>query len=203
LTKRRARTLAGVALSAALVLALVYVNVADLLWLQDHPLPTLIFWPVVWVLLTAAVVLLIPPDRRTRPVTALVFGAVGLLLLGVGGYRAVRSALPVDDSADRGELVDHASSADGRYEIRVFHWQAVLGEDGWDFVVQRRDRLRGVSAYAGCLFGEESGDYTGIQSVGAGSVRIATEDRLVDVAFEPDTMRVTQRIPEDLCRGYG
>jgi hypothetical protein len=46
-------------------------------------------------------------------------------------------------------------------------------------------------------------DYTGIQSVGAGSGRIATEDRRVDVAFEPDTMRVTQRIPEDLCRGYG
>jgi hypothetical protein len=43
-------------------------------------------------------------------------------------------------------------------------------------------------------------DYTGIQSVGAGSGRIATEDRRVDVAFEPDTMRVTQRIPEDLSR---
>jgi hypothetical protein len=136
----------------------------------------------VWVLLATAVMLLVPPRRRSRPITALVFGVTGLLLLCFGGYRFVLNYLRFDDSPDRGELVEHVSSPDGRFEVRVFHWQAVLGEDGWDFVVQRRDAVRGVHAYAGCVFRK---DYGEIKSVEAGSVHIDFDGDPIDIAFDP------------------
>jgi hypothetical protein len=84
----------------------------------------------------------------------------------------------------------------------VFRWQAILGEDGWDVVIQRRGNVRGVEAYAGCLFSKVSGDYSAVLSVEAGSVRIATDEGPIAIAFDPDTMRVTQPIPEGLCAGY-
>jgi hypothetical protein len=92
---------------------------------------------------------------------------------------------------------------DGRYQVEVFSWQAVLGEPGWDVVVYRRDGLRGSEAYAGCLFSEAPANYRAVQSIEAGSVRIATEEGSIVIAFDPNTMRIVQRIPVDLCRGYG
>jgi hypothetical protein len=106
-----------------------------------------------------------------------------------------------DASSGRGELVGTAVSADGRYQVRILHWQAVLGEDGWDVVVQRRDGLRTTDGYAGCLFEEST--YQGIQSVEAGSVRIATAQGPISITFDPATMVVTEGIPADLCQGYG
>jgi hypothetical protein len=47
-----------------------------------------------------------------------------------------------------------------------------------------------------------SGDYSAVLSVEAGSVRIATDEGPIAIAFDPDTMRVTQPIPEGLCAGY-
>ncbi|MET8150146.1 hypothetical protein ACIBSW_08500 [Actinoplanes sp. NPDC049668] len=175
-------------------------NTAHLVVLQDHPLPSLIFWPAVWVLLGSAVTLLIPSSRRNLAAAALAFGAAGFAVL-CGGVVALIFGI-FHDSSPSGELVDHASSADGRYEVRVLHWQSVLGEDGWDVAIQRRDGLRFVEANAGCLFSEESGDYHSIESVEAGSVRIITDEGPISIAFNPTTMQITKRIPADLCQGY-
>ncbi|MBG0568642.1 hypothetical protein [Actinoplanes aureus] len=114
------------------------------------------------------------------------------------------AALYVFDTgySGRGDVVDRGSSADGHYQVQVFHWESVIGEDGWDIVIQDRDGLRNVNTYAGCLFSEESGDYAGIRSVEAGSVRIATDNGPLDIAFDPTTMHVTKRIPAALCQGY-
>ncbi len=106
------------------------------------------------------------------------------------------------DPSRRGDLVDHATSADGRYEVRALRWQSVLGEEGWDIVIQRTDGHRTMDAYAGCLFSEES-YYKGIESVEAGSVRIATEQGPISITFDPKTMHVTTRIPVVLCQSYG
>ena len=189
-------TPAGAALVAAVVLASVYWNLADLAVLRDHPLPGPVFWPAVWVLLAVAVTLLIPADRRSGGVTALTFGATGAVLAVAAVLGLVISVL----AGRSGDLVDHVDSADGEFQIRVVHWQAALGEDGWDVVIQRQD---GVDAYSGCLFAEESGDYVSARFVEAGSVRIVAGDHLITVAFEPGTMRITRPIPAGLCRGYG
>jgi len=81
------------------------------------------------------------------------FGATGsALVCGAGLGLAVAFFGGGGPFDTRGELVDSFSSPDGRYQVRVFNWQSVLGEDGWNVVVQRRDGLRYVEAYAGCLF---------------------------------------------------
>jgi hypothetical protein len=194
---------AGTAFGVALLLAFVYWNVADLVVLRDHPLPASGFWPATWVLLAVAGTLLIPPGRRSRAATALVFGATGLLLVCGAGLGIAVAFLGGGGPMDtRGELVDSVSSADGLYQVQVFNWQAALGEDGWDIVVQRRDGLRYVEAYAGCLFSEGSARYERIQAVEAGSVLIATDEGPISIAFDPKTMHVTRRIPVDLCQGY-
>ncbi|MEV6599270.1 hypothetical protein AB0M36_20815 [Actinoplanes sp. NPDC051346] len=193
---------ASAALSSALLLALAYWNVADLVVLQDHPLPTLIFLPAMWVMLAVAVTLRIPSDRRSRRTTTRVFGATGLVMLCSGCLGSAVAFFDVGPSGRHADQIDHMSSADGRYQVKVFHWQAMLGEDGWDVVIQRRDGLRGVEAYAGCLYSEASGNYSGVQSVEAGAVRIATDEGPISIVFDPKTMHVTQRIPVDLCPGY-
>ena len=199
----RAGALAGGAFVLALVLASAYWNVADLVVLRDHSLPALVFWPAVWVLLAVAMTLLIPSSRRGSATTALVFGATGLVLVCGAGLGFAVAFLGGGGPLDtRGELVDSVSSADGRYQVQVFNWQAVLGEDGWDVVVQRRDGLRYLEAYAGCLFSEGSARYERIQAVDAGSVLIATDEGPISIAFDPKTMLVTKRIPVDLCQGY-
>ncbi|SNY49869.1 hypothetical protein [Paractinoplanes atraurantiacus] len=128
--------------------------------------------------------------------------------VAVGGVAAVVALvglrLAVEDTADfsaprKGELVGEASSADGRFEVRVLHWRAVLGEDGWDVVVRNSN---GREAYAGCLYSENDGTYTGIEAVGDGTVRLATEEGPVTVGFDPATMRITSRIPVALCATY-
>jgi hypothetical protein len=99
----------------------------------------------------------------------------------------------------RGRLIDSAFSADGRYEVRVFNWHAMLGEDGWDFVIRRRD---GAGAYVGCMYSEFGAYYEAVRSVDAGSVRITVYEGTVSFAFDPETMRVTRPIPADLCAGH-
>jgi hypothetical protein len=191
---------AGVAFLSALLLVLVYWNVADLVVLHDRPLPPLAFWPAVWALLALAVTMLIPSDLRTVAATAWAFGGTGLVVFLAGCVALAASFLSV---GPRGDRVGLLSSADGRYQVEVLKWEAILGEPGWDVVIYRRDGLRGTQAYAGCLFSEASANYHAIQSVEAGSVRIATEEGLISIAFNPETMQVTQRIPVDLCAGYG
>jgi hypothetical protein len=192
----------GVAFLSAVLLVLAYWNVAGLVVLHDHPLPALIFWPAVWVLLAVAVTMLIPSDLRTGPAIAWACGGTGLFVLFAGCAGLVASIAGVGPSGRHGDRVAVVSSADGRYQVEVFEWQAVLGEPGWDVVIYRRDGLRGTEAYAGCLFSEASAWYDTIQSVQAGSVRIATDAGPVFVAFDPTTMQVTQPIPVDLCGGY-
>jgi hypothetical protein len=194
---------AGVAFLSVVLLVLVYWNVAGLVVLHDHPLPALIFWPVVWVLLAVAVTLLIPSDLRSGAAIAWAFGGTGLFVLLAGGVGLVASLVGVGPSGRHGDRVARVSSADGRYQVEVFEWQSVLGEPGWDVVIYRRDGLRGTGAYAGCLFSEASATYDAIQSIQAGSVRIATEAGPISIAFDPTTMQVTQPIPVDLCEGYG
>jgi hypothetical protein len=196
---------AGVAFLAAVLLALAYGNMADLVVLHDHPLPTPVFGPALWVLLAMAVTMLIPSDLRSRSAVAWAFGGTGLavLLVGYVGLTASLFGLGVGSSGQHGNRIDLVSSADGRYQVEVFFWQAVLGEPGWDVVIYRRDGLRGTEAYAGCLFSEAPANYQAIQSVEAGSVRIATEDGSIAIAFDPNTMHIIQRIPVDLCSGYG
>lgn len=195
---------AGIAFGLALLLASAYWNVPHLVVLRDHPLSAVIFWPAAWVLLAAAVTLLLPAGRRSGPAVGLVFGVTGLVVIcGSDRDLGLASSFVGGGSANAsGELVDSVSSADGRYQVQVFHWQAVLGEDGWDFVVQRRDGLRGGEAYAGCLFSEGSARYQRIEVVEAGTVRIATDEGPVSLAFDPKTMHVTRPIPADLCLGY-
>jgi hypothetical protein len=205
LTRRpiRASALAGTAFVVALVLASAYWNVADLVVLQDHPLPASVFWPALWVLIAGAMTLLIPSSRRSRAATTLVFGATGLVLVCGAGVGFAVAFLGGGGPFDtRGQLVDSVSSAGGRYQVQVFNWQSVLGEDGWDVVIQRRDGLRYVEAYAGCLFSEGSARYERIQAVEAGSVLIATDESPISIAFDPETMHVTRPIPVGLCQGY-
>jgi hypothetical protein len=206
LTLRPVRTWApaGIAFGLALLLALVYWNVADLVVLREHPLSALIFWPAAWVLLAAAVTLLIPAGRRSGPAVGLVFGVTGLVVVcGSDRDFGLASSFVGGGSANAdGELVDSVSSADGRYQVQVFNWKAVLGEDGWDVVIQRRDGLRGGEAYAGCLFSEGAARYERIQAVEAGTVRIATDRGPISITFDPKTLRVTRPIPVDLCLGY-
>ncbi|MEV0897068.1 hypothetical protein [Actinoplanes sp. NPDC049802] len=195
----RPRILTAAFLSVV-ILSVAYWNVAHLVVLRDHPLPSVIFWPAVWVLLGMTVTLLVPSSRRTGAGAALAFGATGLAVLCAGGVTVLAGVFI--SSAPSGELIDHASSPDGRYEVRILHWRAVLGEDGWDVVVQRRDGLRFVEADAGCLFSEDSGGYESIQSVEAGSVRIVTGAGPVAITFDPATMQMTKPIPASLCPGY-
>jgi hypothetical protein len=77
----------------------------------------------------------------------------------------------------------------------------VLGEDGWNIVVERRDRLRFVTADAGCLFSEVA-RYQASPSVEAGRASIATDQGLIDVRFDPEAMHVSTRIPTEFCAGY-
>lgn len=195
---------AGVALLTAVLLALAYGNVADLVILHDHPLPTLVFVPALWMLLAVAVTMVIPSDLRSRSAVAWAFGGTGfaVLLVGCVGLGASLVGLGVG-SGRHGTRIDLVSSADGRYQVEVFSWQAVLGEPGWDVVIYRRDGLRGTEVYAGCLFSEASANYQAIQSVEAGSVHVATEEDSIAIVFDPNTMHIIQRIPVDLCEGYG
>lgn len=196
---------AGVAFLAAVLVALAYGNMADFVVLHDHPLPTLVFGPALWVLLAMAVTMLIPSDLRSRSAVVWAFGGTGLavLLVGCVGLTASLFGLGFGSSGRHGNRIDLVSSADGRYQVEVFSWQAVLGEPGWDVVIYRRDGLRGTEAYAGCLFSEAAANFQAIQSVEAGSVRIATEEGSIAIRFDPNTMQITQGIPVDLCRGYG
>jgi hypothetical protein len=196
----RAQALAGVALVSVAVLASVYWNVASLIVLQDHPLPWLVFWPSIWLLLGTAVTLLTPSGQRSRTAAAVSFAATAMVVLFSAGI--VLAVGVLSDSSGSGELVDSANSVDGRYQVRVLHWQAMLGEDGWNVVVQRRDGLRTKDGYAGCLFAENSGAFEQIQSVEAGSVQIATEQGPISITFDPESMVVTKRIPMELCQGY-
>ncbi|MGK5682534.1 hypothetical protein [Actinoplanes sp. URMC 104] len=198
----RTQALAGVALVSVGVLVSAYWNVARLAILRDHPVPGWVFWPATWLLLGTAVTLLMPAERRTRTVTALTFGVTAVVVAFAAGIALVAGVLS-DSSSRRGELVDTAVSADGRYQVRIRHWQAMLGEDGWDVVVQRRDGPGTTERFAGCLFAESSGDYERVRSVEPGTVRIATERGPISIAFDPATMAVTKRIPADLCAGYG
>jgi hypothetical protein len=191
---------AGVAFLSAILLVLVYWNVADLVVLHDHPVPSWVFGPAVWVLLAVAVTMLIPSDLRTGAAAAWAFGGTGLVVLLAG---CVVLAASLFHTGPRGERVGLLSSADGRFQVEVLRWEAVLGEPGWDVVIYRRDGLRGAEANAGCLFSRASANYLAIQSVDAGSVRIATEEGLISIAFNPETMQVTHRVPADLCAGYG
>jgi MFS family permease len=197
---RRPLLLAAAALSSVLLLSWAHWNFTHLVVLQEHPLPSLIFWPAIWVLLGSAVTLLIPSHHRGRATTVLVFGATGLAVLFAGGVALVAGI--IIGSSSRGDLVDRASSADGRYEVRVLHWHAVLGEDGWDIVIRRTDGVRFVDAFAGCLFSETGGGYDSIRSVEPGSVRITTAEGPIAITFDPATMHVTRRVPSDLCGGY-
>ncbi|MEV4639347.1 hypothetical protein AB0J80_18540 [Actinoplanes sp. NPDC049548] len=200
----RAPLRAGVAFVAAVLLTVAYGNMADLVVLHDHPLPTLVFGPALWVLLALAVTMLVPSDLRSRSAVAWAFGGTGLavLLIGCVGFAATFFGLGFGSSGRHGDRIDVVSSADGRYQVEVFAWEAVLGEPGWDVVIYRRDGLRGTEASAGCLFSEASADYRAVLTVEAGFVRIATEEGSVAIAFDPTTMRVTHRIPVDLCGGY-
>jgi hypothetical protein len=192
---------AGVAFLSAVLLVSAYWNAAGLVVLHDHPLPTLIFLPAMWVLLALAVTMLIPSDLRDGPAIAWAFGGTGLFVLLAGGVGLVAAILGAGPSGRHGDRVGVLPSADGRYQAEVYQWQGVLGEPGWDVFIYRRDGLRGTEAYAGCLYSEASATYTAIQSIQAGSVRIATETGPVSIAFHPETMRVTQPIPADLCQG--
>ncbi|MFI7599323.1 hypothetical protein [Actinoplanes sp. NPDC049681] len=194
---------ASVALLSAALLVSVYWNAADLVVLHDHPLPASIFWPTLWVLLAVSVTMLIPSDLRGRSAIAWAVGGTGLAVLLTGCAGLAASLFGAGPPGRHSEPVNVLSSADGRYQVEVFSWQAVLGEPGWDIVIYRRDGLRGTEAYAGCLFSEASASYHAIQSVEAGSMRIATEAGSISVAFDPKTMQVTRRIPVDLCGGYG
>ncbi|MET0419848.1 MAG: hypothetical protein ABW022_27845 [Actinoplanes sp.] len=192
---------AGVAFVSAVLLVLVHWNVADLAFLNDHPLPALIFWPALWVLLAVTVSMLIPSDLRSAAATAWVFGGTGLVVL-LAGCVGLAVATLGGGSPGRGERVDHMSSADGRYRVEVFYWEAMLGEPGWDVIISRRDGLRNTEAFAGCLYSESAATYKAVQSVEAGSARIVTEEGLISIAFDPNTMRATERIPAELCAGY-
>lgn len=164
-------------------------------------LPAPILWLLVWVLVAAAGTLLVPPDRRDRSATVRVAGGTGLAVLFVAaltfavGVLAGRSAL-------RGAPVDSLASADGRYEVRVRNWQSVIGEDGWDVYVERRDGEHTTRLFVGCLFSENS-SFEGIRPVEAGEVRISTDVGPVSATFDPAAMVVTRRIPAELCQGYG
>jgi hypothetical protein len=196
-SRRRALLLAGAAVAMAVLIVLMCWNVANLIFLQDHSLPSAICWPVVCVLLGSAALLLVPPGRRRRATVLVAFVTVVVLCAGGVGFPVASLFF-----GRSGDLVDRAVSDDGRYEVRILHWTAVLGEDGWDVVVQRRDGPRFEAAYAGCLFSEVAG-YNEIQSVEAGRVRIATDEGgVIDIRFNPDTMRLAERIPADLCAGY-
>jgi hypothetical protein len=181
----------------AILLSLAWWNVGNLIFLEDHPLRLAVCWPAVCVLLGSAAVLLVPPGHRRRATVPV--AVVTLVVFCAGGVGLAAASFFVWRG---GNLVDRAYSADGRYEVRVLHWTAMLGEDGWDVVVQRRDGLRFVAAYAGCLFSDVAG-YNEIQSVEAGRVRIATDEGVVNVWFDSETMHLTERIPADLCAGYG
>src|SRR3712207_3190190 len=121
----------------------VYGNVGDLVVLHDHPLPALIFWPLVWVLLAVAVTMLIPSGRRSGTAVARAFGGTGLAVLLAGCLGVTLSFFVVGPSGRHGDRVDLLSSADGRFQVEIFYWEAMLGESGWDVVIYRRDGLRG------------------------------------------------------------
>jgi len=193
----RSPVLAVGAVAIAVLSVLTSWNVANLIFLQDHPLSLRICWPLVCVLLGSAVLLLIPRGRRKRASVLVTIGTVAVFGAGVVGIPFAFLFF-----GRGGDLVDRAISDDGRYEVRVLHWSAMLGEDGWDVVVQRRDGLRFVDTFAGCLFSDMA-SYDEIQSVEAGRARIVTDAGEIEIRFNPDTMRLAERIPADLCAGYG
>jgi len=193
----RSPALAIGAVALAVLIVLTYWNVANLIFLQDHALSLRNCWPAVCALLGLAVLLLVPRGRRKR-VSALV--AIGTVVVFGAGVVGIPFAFLFYGRG--GEVIDRAISDDGRYEVRILHWTAMLGEDGWDVRVQRRDGPRFVDAYAGCLFSDLA-SYNGIQSVEAGQARIATDVGVVDIRFNPETMQVAERVPADFCAGYG
>ncbi|GAA4946947.1 hypothetical protein GCM10025331_38300 [Actinoplanes utahensis] len=143
-------------------------------------------------MLSTAVVLLISPEHRRRSAVTVAGSTVAIFFVGVAAL--------VDGRGE--DFVDRTYSADGRYEARVLPWTSVLGEEGWDVAIYRRDGLRFIAADAGCLFSEVAA-YRRIRSVEAGHVSIATDHDVVDVRFDPDDMRIITPIPADLCAGYG
>ncbi|MEV8510107.1 hypothetical protein AB0368_35490 [Actinoplanes sp. NPDC051475] len=195
LVPRRRMVAVGVAGVVAVALLTVSRNPWNLIFLQDHPLPLAVSWLMVCVLLAVAVWLLIPTEHRPLIWAFVAVATVAVLCAGVAGA-ALGSFL-----FEKEELVNRAVSADGRYEVRVLYWVAVI-DDAWDIVVQRRDGARFVAAYAGCLY-SEAARYERIQSVESGRARIVTDEGVVEVQFDPDTMRITKRIPAELCPGYG
>lgn len=196
---RAAYALAGAAVVAAFVLILVHENPLNLIVLQDHPIRPMAVWPPVALLIIAAGSLAIPRGRRSSRAAVVAMVATGVLFCG-GAATLDGTVFIVGRGSD---LVGHAYAADGRYEVRVFH-SPVIAENGdeWDVVVQRRDGLRFVPGYAGCLYSAVS-RYRGIQSIEAGRTRLTTDHGVVDIRFDPATMRVTTPIPSDLCGGYG
>lgn len=208
---RRARVLAVGAAVGVVALLLARANPMHLIFLQDHPLSVSGALVPANLLLFLTFVLLLPSSRggwpeasreaepaagrRIGPVAFLAGAAV--LMLYCGGALALETP---DALVRRGhDLAGDVYTPDGRYELRVFHWDYYgAGEDEWEVLVERRGAIQFLAVDAGCL-SETVTSYRGVVSFEAGHASLATDGGAVDIEFDPRTMRVTTPLPAELC----
>jgi hypothetical protein len=184
-------------------LLLARTNPMHLVLLQDHPLSANGALVPASLLTILALTLLSPAAQVTGPAAkpragrrlALLVWAAAVVLF-CGGVLVLESPAAL---VRRGhDLAGDVYTADGRYELRVFHFDVGAGQDEWDVLVERRGAIRFLAVDAGCLAAEVT-SYQGIESFEAGHARLATSAGPVDIEFDTQTMRVTTPVPARLC----
>ena len=199
---QRARVLAGASMAGAIALLLARTNPMHLVFLQDHPPSATAALVPSSLLVVLGLTLLFPsgpaagPVARRRSGPLAVLAWVAAVVLFGGGAVALENP---DAMVRRGhDLAGDVYTADGRYELRIFHWDYGAGRGEWDVLVERRGPIRFRAVEAGCLSAAVT-SYRGVESFEPGHARLTTDAGAIDVEFDPETMRVTVPVPARNC----
>jgi hypothetical protein len=113
----------------------------------------------------------------------------------------------LDSFAGFPRVIEQRSTADGRYDVQVIE-EAVLVDSSWTFVIRRHAHGRLREVEAGCI-SSEAAEFERVESIRPGRIIIRVSEyvpesskhqiRVVDVRFDPDSMRVTQPIPAEFA----
>jgi hypothetical protein len=141
----------------------------------------------------AGVVALLPSWRRWSG-AGWAAGAVAVVLLCAAALTAfARTGSP--------SVIAHATTAGGSLTVRVREYHDTI-DPAWDAVIERRANGRVREASAGCIYGEIA-TYEKLFGITPGLIRLqitgVAAPEVIEIRFDPVTLRVTEPIPPSLC----
>jgi hypothetical protein len=99
-------------------------------------------------------------------------------------------------------VIAHAATAGGSLAVRVEKYTGSI-DPAWGVVIERRANGRVHQVSAGCIYGEIA-TYEKLLGITPGLVRlqvsrVGASAEVVEIRFDPVTLRVTEPIPPSLC----